>query len=776
MCSDNEQQENADNVASKNIIVCSDGTGNTANKGRGTNVFKVFESIDTRSPDKDGVNGPKRRQIPIYCDGVGTEKLKIPRILGGALGIGFSRNVKRLYCEIIRIYKPGDHIYLFGFSRGAHTVRVLAGLIDACGIPSPESIREGNRGATKKCDVCKATKMQPDVKGMSIERFAKEAYSAYRGKYRAMLDPMWDLLCIRRWSWRNITRIKDDYNPPKDTTNENITRRKVPIRFIGVWDTVDAVGFPVVGIATLWDRIIFRFSFREKKLSESVATARHALSLDDERRTFHPTLWSQDDPDDHRIQQIWFAGVHSNVGGGYPKQGISHRPLLWIMKEANKNEGLEFSPGTITHYETTVNIHDHLYDSRAGFAVYYRYTPRNIRKLASKCNAPILIDLSVAERIAHGSNAYSPVAWPKQAKIIDAVTGTRYQGAEQIIQEQFGDHQRPLSGAQGPTYIRITAQWLLVTGSLLLLSVAFESDKYAFKSLSLKKILGSIKEVVWQQEPLAIAALTLVLGSYITGLLTSHCITNHSRQLWDKIRNRLQVQLNAQKPKQQTSNKQDTPPVQLSVDSDVPLRPAWSAPIYHTLAAAILLVCVFFGGICAQKQFFPVPNKSSIKSPFTEFTGYSPEQAIKYMQVVNKNAGNLKPLVKQLHIDQFFPCIYGFVTLLVLARALHLFSAISKRRKSYTTITSLAMLLVAIIMAADWFENGIWLEQLTHYPDTLNPNRLNYASLATIIKTWGILTAATLTLILTWIANHRIHTATGNDIYTASSTGGAGNF
>jgi len=122
----------------KNIVICSDGTGNTTIKGRGTNVFKLFEAVD--------VNGHRtradlRRQLAFYDDGVGTQELRWIRAFAGATGYGLSRNVKRLYRELCRVYEPGDSIYLFGFSRGAFTVRTLAGLVTDCGILSAADYR-----------------------------------------------------------------------------------------------------------------------------------------------------------------------------------------------------------------------------------------------------------------------------------------------------------------------------------------------------------------------------------------------------------------------------------------------------------------------------------------------------------------------------------------------------------------------------------------------------------------------------------------------------------
>src|SRR5262249_31024229 len=122
----------------KRIVICSDGTGNTAIKGRGTNVFKVFEAVDLEGHRFDPAKTP---QIAIYDDGVGTQSFKPLKILAGATGWGLSRNVKHLYKELSRVYDPGDEIYMFGFSRGAFTVRTLAGFIASCGLVDPDRLK-----------------------------------------------------------------------------------------------------------------------------------------------------------------------------------------------------------------------------------------------------------------------------------------------------------------------------------------------------------------------------------------------------------------------------------------------------------------------------------------------------------------------------------------------------------------------------------------------------------------------------------------------------------
>ena len=112
----------------KNIILCSDGTGNRDVEGRGTNVFKLFEAIDL---NEHRTNLAYDTQLAFYDDGVGTRGNAIARVAGGALGYGLKRNVKELYRELVRVYDPGDRIFLFGFSRGAFTVRTLAGMMNA---------------------------------------------------------------------------------------------------------------------------------------------------------------------------------------------------------------------------------------------------------------------------------------------------------------------------------------------------------------------------------------------------------------------------------------------------------------------------------------------------------------------------------------------------------------------------------------------------------------------------------------------------------------------
>ena len=116
----------------KNIVLCSDGTGNSGGKGRGTNVWRTYRAVD-RAGYVDA-QGRQVEQITFDDDGVGTEKFKLFKTLGGAFGWGLSKNIRDLYTALVRTYEPDDRIYLFGFSRGAFTVRALGGMICKCGL------------------------------------------------------------------------------------------------------------------------------------------------------------------------------------------------------------------------------------------------------------------------------------------------------------------------------------------------------------------------------------------------------------------------------------------------------------------------------------------------------------------------------------------------------------------------------------------------------------------------------------------------------------------
>jgi len=366
----------------KNIVLLSDGTGNTSIKGRGTNVFKMFEAIDLTGHQTHPELTP---QVAFYDDGVGTESFKPLKIFAGMTGFGLGRNVRQLYRELVRIYDPGDRIFLFGFSRGAFTVRTLAGLIANCGI------LDCSRLPTSK------------ALGTAVDR----AYEVYRKRYRTAL-------------------MKLVAGPPDTTIIETFRSRwclpeETTIHFLGVWDTVDAVGTPF-HISDFINLAIRRFKFPDRSLNRRVENARHAIALDDERHSFHPLLWEEDASDAGRIEQVWFAGAHSNVGGGYPKQGMSLVALNWMMRQA-MDAGLRFTGSDRLYCSEHTNVDDKLYDPRSGLGVFYRWKPRSMEKLCRDNGVHPKIHCSVLERIAHGTEDYAPGNIAPDAAAVITSTG-----------------------------------------------------------------------------------------------------------------------------------------------------------------------------------------------------------------------------------------------------------------------------------------------------------------------------------------------------------------
>jgi uncharacterized protein (DUF2235 family) len=439
---------------SKNIILCSDGTGNKGIKDRGTNVFKLFESID--------LHNSRQKQIVFYDDGVGTSKIKPITILGGAFGLGLSRNVRQLYTDLVRCYKPGDKIFLFGFSRGAYTVRVLAGFIDAVGI----------------LDIKNA---QGDAE---LQRTVRTAYRLYRKKYRALLSEIlyYSLGWIPRLFYR-LLRVRclassaDDFRKQFSVKpGKGAIKGRVPIEYIGVWDTVSAVGLPIYELTWLLDKAIYKFEFRDRTLSQSVKKGCHAISVDDERKTFQPMLWDEHNEKNNRVEQVWFSGVHSNVGGGYPRQGMSLVAMQWMMNQAYRS-GLRFTKPDQDFYASHGNVHDKLHDSRAGLAVYYRFKPRDIHAMCDDKGVAPKIHESVLDRIIAMSAGYAPGNIPGNVRFAPVLTPSpRLKRAEKEIKKALGQHSSALDRVRHWIMVRKWAHFILLVFTGIAVYYTFYAD------------------------------------------------------------------------------------------------------------------------------------------------------------------------------------------------------------------------------------------------------------------------------------------------------------
>lgn len=389
----------------KNIIICSDGTGNKSIKDRGTNVFKLYEAVDLHNTIE---------QVAIYDDGVGTNSIKFLRLLGGALGIGLSRNVRQLYIALARVYQPGDKIYLFGFSRGAFTVRFLAGLINAVGIIDIKH---------------KAIDSDAELKARAYQAF-REYHQQNRATLEHIYGPIVDVfktllgIIFTRFYWaKGAKAFREEYSVA-------YSKEENPVHFIGVWDTVSAVGLPFRDFSDWLNDFVYHFTFSNYYLNPYIKHACHALSIDDQRKTFHPYLWNQkpitNEPREEKqareqqnLEQVWFSGVHANVGGGYPKQGLSLVALDWMIRKA-EDCGLKFVDGDKNLFVAHKNVNDKLYDSRAGINFIYRFAPRDIFKQCDKFGIPVRIHASVFNRILRGTEGYAPGNIPAKFELVDS--------------------------------------------------------------------------------------------------------------------------------------------------------------------------------------------------------------------------------------------------------------------------------------------------------------------------------------------------------------------
>jgi len=399
----------------KKIILSSDGTGSRGGTGYDTNVWKLHTAINQR------YDNAKYQQIAYYHDGVGTEDLKLLKILGGITGWGMQRIILDLYLFLVNNYSDGDQIYLFGFSRGAYTVRMLAGFIISCGILKRNNTRHSSDAILKK----------------EVEMLYKEFLNknhTLKDKRQLESQSYWvrKMATIRKY-YRNKSNLFRKDRVTFDINNENNVYKHRTIQFIGVWDTVDAYAIPSDWGAKLFD-LFFYTSFREhdNQLNQSVLAARHAISIDEPRQVFAPVLWRENHPN---LKQVWFAGVHSNVGGGYPKQGLAWISLEWMMSEVealgDKTTGIEFTQEDHQQYYENKTIYDKLYNSRSGVATLYMHKSRNIETLYNTYiayqenkdkNLPLnekkttinktLIHLSVFERILSRVEGYSPMNLP----------------------------------------------------------------------------------------------------------------------------------------------------------------------------------------------------------------------------------------------------------------------------------------------------------------------------------------------------------------------------
>lgn len=295
-------------MAKKNLIVLSDGTWQDLDQPFPTNVVRLLEAITPQTPEGND-------QIAYYDEGVGTKQVSIEpgpidkwiNIAGGAFGMGIDHRILKCYRFLCLNYSPGDQIYLFGFSRGAYTVRSLAGLIYNCGL----------------------------LRSMQV-RMIPRAYHIYR-------QPNSNKECApsgaEAIAFREMYAIAD--------TPDGRPR----IKFMGLWDTVKALGIPQIPVLKQLSKIVNRhYEFHDHKLSPIIDAAFHAVSIEEDRSTFSLI------PIDHLsttncgcYQQAWFPGGHGAVGGGEASVApLSDCALQWMFEKLDQNDsGLHFDAARI---------------------------------------------------------------------------------------------------------------------------------------------------------------------------------------------------------------------------------------------------------------------------------------------------------------------------------------------------------------------------------------------------------------------------------------------
>jgi uncharacterized protein (DUF2235 family) len=458
----------------KSIVLFSDGTGNSSGKLFKTNVWRMYEAVDL-GPSPPG----ERDQVAYYDDGVGTSSFRPLAILGGVFGVGLKRNILDIYRYTCRNYSRGegqepgenpeglgDHIYAFGFSRGAFTMRLAISLLATEGIV--DYVDEGDL-ARKAAD--------------AYRRFCSDALP----RRHPARELAWALRKVRQgviWSWRKILGHE---------LYDRSRNHKPVIRFLGVWDTVSAYGGPVTELTRAIDNWIWPLSMPNHQLNERIACARHALALDDERDSFHPLLWDEVAERDRslaqrrkqlealarareaydagdreeasrlvrkaqahraskwafrrRLEQVWFTGMHADVGGGYPDESLSYVSLLWMIEQAEQAR-LRTLEVVTERYLAMANSYGPIHDSRSGLGAYYRYQPRKVAawiepvergdsivQSTLSLRDPIITDddgrprglllttrvhESVIARIATGTDKYAPLSLPRDFEVIPA--------------------------------------------------------------------------------------------------------------------------------------------------------------------------------------------------------------------------------------------------------------------------------------------------------------------------------------------------------------------
>jgi uncharacterized protein (DUF2235 family) len=348
----------------KRHVLCFDGTWSKLDAPYQTNVVLTAESVLPLT--SDGI-----AQVIFYDNGVGTGKFD--RLPGGVFGAGLMKTMADGYRFLIFNYTPGDEIYVFGFSRGAYTARSFVGLVHTCGIIQ--------RNVASKVN---------DAIALYQRRSSSPQYAE-------------EVLCFRRDYSPDICINVDEqhWRAGQGLPSENA--QFLIVHYLGVWDTVGALGIPSRYFISRWlDR---KFEFHDTSLSAFVSSARHAVAIDERRKDFAPTLWDNVDAlntvrgiastaAEASYKQKWFPGVHGSVGGGGERRGLSDQALDWVLDGA-RAAGLVLDPQDSSRiYELKPDYTDYL-DNSAQEGFFFR--AENLLAAADRMPGPAnLYEVSIS--------------------------------------------------------------------------------------------------------------------------------------------------------------------------------------------------------------------------------------------------------------------------------------------------------------------------------------------------------------------------------------------
>ena len=318
----------------KRIVILIDGTWNEEGHGNDTNIAKLDPAyagagaplISAKSTD--GV-----AQMVFYHKGVGAEPDLLKHLLGGAIGLGLKQIIQDAYQTLVKNYEHGDEIYIMGFSRGAYAARALAGLVGASGI-----------------------QRQPSQQGFDV------AWNHYR------IDP-----AVRAGAKAAVQATSRPSIPLTRRLRKTTFTQDRSIKCVAVFDTVGSYGIPAgIGLAPLARYVALEvLGFHDTEFGDHIDVGLHAVGVDEHRRPFVPTFWTapKGQPPRGHVEQTWFAGVHCNVGGGYPDSGLSDEALIWIVARIQALTGLAFDPAAVKAATRAANVNGEVYNSSKGWIV-----------------------------------------------------------------------------------------------------------------------------------------------------------------------------------------------------------------------------------------------------------------------------------------------------------------------------------------------------------------------------------------------------------------------